>query len=263
MGSHAISPQEMRAYAQNAKNEAQEMRLRYEQYLITKSDYEDKKTKFIDGVVNNQSESSLSRIRELNQKQDTVQRVGLLTEGEINGSPVCLSIDSDGNFIYDVLKKDKCLSMFIKKDIHNFLPAVGFEYELDLISKNERVTYASSTVFLDNLKPDEMNYLPEEAVRKMSSKYNTGFNKEQSKKLNTFMDTYLFAGTNPKETKQEWEKIKLEQSTKKGEEQKTSGKKEKEQKAQNMEKPEKFVKDFETEKFRLNFLINKFVNFRK
>ena len=196
--------------------------------------WEEGKIRFIDDVVSQQSSSDKSVIDELNSKQPDAKRIGLVTKGNINKNNVYLSINENGDLIYDVVKNGKYISIEIAKTAETL-------HDLSFYDVEERVYFSVNLLMGGNRFPQQrmsirsedgeyVRFLPERCVYNYGPDkrfYQNGTVRDDidelpsfEKKTAQFMRTYLFADTDLTHTKseaikREKHRIQVEQKLKK------------------------------------------------
>ena len=255
MGSNVSKPRHLMTPAELAEEQAAELRKKrqaaeqikkqqeayaaYEKQLTKNMQkWEEGKIRFIDDVVSQQSSSDKSVIDELNSKQPDAKRIGLVTKGNINKNNVYLSINENGDLIYDVVKNGKYISIEIAKTAETL-------HDLSFYDVEERVYFSVNLLMGGNRFPQQrmsirsedgeyVRFLPESCVYnygpRESSVYYKAFyvssydNIDElpsfEKKTAQFMRTYLFADTDLTHTKseaikREKHRIQVEQKLKK------------------------------------------------
>ena len=203
--------------------------------------WEEGKIRFIDDVVSQQSSSDKSVIDELNSKQPDAKRIGLVTKGNINKNNVYLSINENGDLIYDVVKNGKYISIEIAKTPETLYRPYFPSYESYIFNVEEYVFFSVNLLMGGNKFPQRgmsisskaseyVRFLPERCVYNYGPDkrfYQNGTVRDDidelpsfEKKTAQFMRTYLFADTDLTHTKseaikREKHRIQVEQKLKK------------------------------------------------
>ena len=262
MEEYARRTEEMRA-AERAAIEKRE-----KQCTENMQKWEEGKTHFVEDVVSQQSSLDKSVINELNNNQPDVKRIGLVTKGNINKSDVYLSINENGDLIYDVVKNGKHLSLEIVKKLDSSTEkaklSVTFlmsgnkfpQGQMSISTGDSKYVRFLPTGFVYNYGPDKHIYKDgsvSDEIDKLPA---------LEKKTALFIRTYLFAETDLTLTKSEMikQKEKSIQAEKKLQKQKKENElKQKQLQAKQKKKYEKtinlFLSDNKTNLF--GMLVNK------
>ena len=205
MGSHAITPEELKRLRNSMRSSSDSSSSNYSYIKEEEQRFETNKQEFINDILGKQTDKDKNAIAKLNQKESSLNRIGLVTSGKINKQNVYLSIDENANLIYDIVSSNKCLSMLVEKE---FASSNSIDYTLNLVNKGNQLQLLSKRFYDYDMKDKYYQYMPKDIVKNVSYLSLYDYTDKERNKLLKFVNTYLFAGTDLNTTKVELDKEK-------------------------------------------------------